>query len=73
MRQWWGDSLAVIRGLLAQPGVDPQDIVAVGVSGLTPCLCLLDAEGRPLRPAILYSDNRALAQLALPGRSSGCR
>ncbi len=62
--QWWGDSLAVIRALLAQPGVDPQHIVAIGVSGLTPCLCLLDAEGYPLRPAILYNDNRALAQLA---------
>ena len=31
---------------------------------LTPCLCLIDVDGRPLRPAILYSDNRALPQLA---------
>ena len=46
------------------PGVDPARIAAIGVCGLTPCLCLIDADGRPLRPAILYSDNRALPQLA---------
>jgi xylulokinase len=62
--QWWGDTVTVIRELLAQASVDPQSIVAIGVSGLTPCLCLLDADGLPIRPAILYGDNRALAQLA---------
>jgi len=62
--QWWGDGLAVIRELLASPGVMPDAIAAVGVAGLTPCLCLVGATGRPLRPAILYSDNRALSQLA---------
>ena len=62
--QWWGDGLKVIRDLLATPGVDPAEVAANCVSGLTPCLCLRDDAGRPLRPAILYSDNRALAQLA---------
>ena len=61
--QWWGDGLKVIRDLLAAD-VDPAAIAAIGVSGLVPCLCLVDAAGLPLRPAILYSDNRALAQLA---------
>ncbi|MCX6032552.1 MAG: FGGY family carbohydrate kinase [Chloroflexi bacterium] len=62
--QWWGDGVAVIRELLAGRDVDPASIATVGVCGLTPCLCLLDRDGHPLRPAILYSDNRALAQLA---------
>jgi xylulokinase len=70
-RQWWGDTLRVIHELLAAPGVDAAGIVAVGISGLTPCLCLLDNSGRPLRPAILYSDNRALAQLAEVNRCLG--
>ena len=62
--RWWGDGVSVIRELLAVPGVDPASIAAIGVCGLTPCLCLIDADGRPLRPAILYSDNRALTHLA---------
>ena len=62
--RWWGDGVSIIRELLATPGVDADRIAAIGVCGLTPCLCLVDAEGRPLRPAILYSDNRALTQLA---------
>jgi xylulokinase len=62
--QWWGDGAAVVRDLLATPGVDPDRLAGVGVCGLTPCLCLVDDEGRPLRPAILYSDHRALEQLA---------
>jgi xylulokinase len=70
-RQWWGDGRRVIHELLGAPGVDAAQIAAVGVSGLTPCLCLLDASGRPLRPAILYSDNRALAQLAEVNRALG--
>ena len=62
--RWWDDVVSIIRELLATPGVDPSSIAALGVCGLTPCLCLIDADGRPLRPAILYSDNRALGQLA---------
>ena len=70
--QWWGDGVSVIRELLAVPGVDPARIAAIGVCGLTPCLCLIDADGRPLRPAILYSDNRALPQLARVRPPSVC-
>jgi len=62
--RWWGDGVSVIQELLATPGIDPARIASIGVCGLTPCLCLVDADGRPLRPAILYSDNRALTQLA---------
>ncbi len=69
--QWWGDGQGVIRDLLAAPGVDPAAIAAIGVSGLVPCLCLVDAAGHPLRPAILYSDNRALAQLAVINTTLG--
>jgi xylulokinase len=61
---WWADAAAVIRDVLQASGVDSSAITAIGVSGLTPCLLPLDANGWVLRPAVLYSDNRALAQLA---------
>jgi xylulokinase len=63
-RDWWGCCLAVIHELLGRADVKPQDIAAIGVCGLVPCLCPLDRRGRPLRPAILYADNRALDELA---------
>jgi xylulokinase len=62
-RDWWGASLQVVRDLLKKLDVSPEKIAAIGISGLVPCLCPLDADGIPLRPAILYSDNRALDEL----------
>lgn len=62
-RDWWGYAVQAVHALLAAvPG--PAPVAAVGVSALVPCLCPLDEAGAPLRPAILYSDNRALAELA---------
>lgn len=63
-RDWWGCCLAVIHELLDRADVKSQDIAAIGVCGLVPCLCPLDRQGHPLRPAILYADNRALDELA---------
>jgi xylulokinase len=64
-RHWWGDVVKLCRGLLAESRVDPRDIVAVGVSSLGPSMVPIDADGRPLRPAILYGiDTRAAAEIA---------
>ena len=62
-RDWWGAGLQVINELLSAKGISSTKIAAIGISGLVPCLGLLDAEGRSLRPAILYSDNRALEEM----------
>lgn len=63
-QDWWGSSLAVIHELIQRAGIKPQSIAAIGVCGMVPCLCPIDKQGRPLRPAILYADNRALNELA---------
>ena len=70
-RHWWGDGRAVIQALLAQVQLPPETIVGVGVCGLVPCLCPLDVKGQPLRPAILYADNRALVELDSVNRILG--
>ncbi|MBS2549942.1 FGGY-family carbohydrate kinase [Catenulispora sp. NL8] len=65
---WWADFRQIVAELLAAlPAVPggPQPIDAIAVSGIGPCLLPADAEGRPLRPAILYGiDTRATAQIA---------
>ncbi|TDD04301.1 sugar kinase [Nonomuraea deserti] len=56
---WWADFLA-IAGELARP-----DVAAIGLSGIGPCVLPCDADGTPLRPAILYGvDTRATAEIA---------
>jgi len=61
---WWGDFVKITQALLAQPGVESQAIAAVCVSGLFPNMAPTDAGGRPLRNSILYSDNRAVEEIA---------
>ncbi|MFP5021969.1 FGGY-family carbohydrate kinase [Pseudonocardia phyllosphaerae] len=59
---WWADFTAIVRDLLAAvPDAEPAGL---GVSGIGPTLLPADADGRPLRPAILYGvDTRASAEI----------
>jgi xylulokinase len=59
---WWQEFLDLSRQLLAPSDVD---VVAVGVSGMGPCVLLTNEAGTPLRPAILYGiDARSTPQIA---------
>jgi xylulokinase len=61
---WWGDTVAICRELLAQIG-SPAGIRAVVVTTCGPCVVPVDADGRPLRPGILYGvDTRAGDEIA---------
>lgn len=57
---WWDEFCSLARELA---GDSAYDIVAVGVSGMGPCVLLTDDDDRPVRPAILYGvDTRAQRQ-----------
>lgn len=59
---WWTEFASLARDLSSEPGTD---IVAVGVSGMGPCVLLTDEQDVPLRPAILYGiDTRSVPQMA---------
>lgn len=63
---WWGGFVTICRGLLKESGIDPRAVLAVGVSGIAPCVLPVDEGGRALRPAILYGvDTRATAEIDL--------
>lgn len=59
---WWADFLAVSAELVeAAAG---RELAGLAVSGIGPVLLPADAEGRPLRPAILYGvDTRASVEI----------
>jgi xylulokinase len=60
---WWGDFRQIARALTDQ--VPQSDrISAVGVSAIGACVLPVGADGRPLRPGILYGvDTRAVNQI----------
>ena len=59
---WWQATVAGIRQVLAQTQVDPAGVQGVGLSGQMHGLVLLDGDGKVLRPAILWNDQRTAAQ-----------
>jgi len=57
---WWQEFVTIARELAS----GEENIVAVGVSGMGPCVLLTDEFGTPLRPAILYGvDTRSIEQI----------
>jgi xylulokinase len=62
---WWDDFTYLSRRLLADSGVTPASIRAVGCSAIGPCMLPVDADGEPLMNAVLYGvDARAAAEIA---------
>ncbi len=57
---WWKAVCASTRSLAQH--IDPKEVAVIAFSGqMMGCLCV-DEDGRPLRPAILYSDQRSVAE-----------
>ena len=59
---WWAGMRSSIRAALAESGLAGGDIDAIGLTGQMHGLTLLDEGGEPLRPAILWNDQRTQAQ-----------
>ena len=59
---FWNGTVQSIRGVLEKSCVDARNIVAVGLTGQMHGATLLDAHGDPLRPCILWNDQRTQKQ-----------
>ncbi|MBE7558092.1 xylulokinase [bacterium] len=59
---WWEGTLAALEAVVAEAGVSPQAIAGLGLSGQMHGSVFLDAEGAPVRPAILWNDSRTARQ-----------
>jgi xylulokinase len=60
--EWWEAVVTATRDLIARTGTAPTDIAGLVVSGQMMGAVLLDADGEPARPAIIWADTRAGAQ-----------
>lgn len=61
---WWAATVATIRDVLSQAHLKPADIAGVGLSGQMHGSVFLDAGGHVIRPALLWNDQRTIAECA---------
>ncbi len=60
---WWKATVEAVRAALAQ--AQGVKVSAIGLSGQMHGVVLTGKDGQPLRPALLWPDTRAVAELAL--------
>lgn len=59
---WWAATVAAVRQALRESGVDPTSVCALAMACTSCTVVASDADGRPLRPALIWMDVRASAQ-----------
>ncbi|MCL7455420.1 MAG: FGGY family carbohydrate kinase, partial [Anaerolineae bacterium] len=63
-RSWWAGCCQAVREAVAQAGLQPQAIAAIGVCGFHHCPVLLGEDGEPVRPVVVTHDRRLGGSLA---------
>jgi ribulose kinase len=61
---WWKALAPAVRRALAEAGRPPEDVEALALATTSCSVVALDADGRALRPAIIWMDVRAEAEAA---------
>ena len=61
--QWWCNTCAITRALLATEPALAASLVGIGVAGMVPAVVLLDHDGELLRRSIQQSDGRCMEQV----------
>ena len=59
---YWQSLATVVRNILDKSQVDPQQIMALGITSQGETLTVVDSDGRPLRSSIVWLDNRSRAE-----------
>ncbi len=57
---WWDAAKIATERLLASSGITPSEIGGIGISYQMHGLVIVDEQGKPLRPSILWCDSRAV-------------
>lgn len=61
-QDWWEAVVAATRELLSRTATAPSEVAGLVVSGQMMGAVLLDGDGEPVRPAIIWADTRSGAQ-----------
>jgi FGGY-family pentulose kinase len=57
--QWWGAARDAVRKALNAAGAAPEQVKAIGLDCTACTVLACDSEGNPLRPALLWMDQRS--------------
>jgi len=69
---WWNEFKNFCKKFLNESNIKPNDIIAIGISGLGPTLVPIDHDGNVLRPAILYGiDTRSSNEISYINKTIG--
>lgn len=68
---WWQAAVRATKAAIAESGVAPADIRAVGLSGQMHGAVLLDEKGEVLRPSIIWCDQRTAQECQWLDRTVG--
>ncbi|MFF1506866.1 xylulokinase [Streptomyces sp. NPDC058326] len=62
--EWWSALVTAVRAAVRGAGVPAASVTGIAVAGQQHGLVTLGADGRPLRPALLWNDTRSAPQAA---------
>ncbi len=68
---WWNALLKALKKLWARDAINPSALEAVGLTGQMHGLVLLDAQGKVLRPCMMWNDQRAFEECRLVEKTLG--
>jgi len=60
--KWWNATQEVVKETLTKSKIPPDDIRGVGITGQSPAVLPIGKDGHPLRPVIIWMDQRATRQ-----------
>lgn len=61
---WWQGTTKAVKATLKKAGVKPESIKGIGLSGQMHGLVITDGDGKPLRPSLIWNDQRTAGQAA---------
>jgi sugar (pentulose or hexulose) kinase len=68
---WSVSAMQALRGLVRRLGARRGALAALGLTGQCPSVALVDANGEPVSPGLIYQDTRATAEAASVERLLG--
>ena len=61
---WWASTVVAVAGALKKARIDGRQVAGIGLSGQMHGLVITDDSGKPLRPSIIWNDQRTASQAA---------